>query len=240
MKIIITIFLIMLILPIINAVPVYQKGTIVDLKIPCSNNGTYCSPSTDCNATIISPAGVLLKNAFNMTRDTSIFNVTLNETETNTNGEYELTVCCIDGSATNCNTLTFLITPNGIENTQETAIFYIGGLAIVLTLIGFVLYGWGISKTLHIKFMMFCCFWLLLIMLFYLSWTGSTNYLASLVGISLFFKWCFYISIFAVLPIVLGTFGYLVYMAITIPEIQSMMNHGVSDDMIQRRTRGRK
>lgn len=229
-----------IVLPLVIAIPVYQKESPINLKVPCTNNGTHCSSSANCNATIINPSGELLRNAFIMTRNVSIFNVTLSSEETNINGEYELTVCCIDGGATNCKTLTFLITPNGIENTTETSLFYIGGLALILILMGFTIYGWSLSKTIHIKFLMFCCFWLLLIMLFYLSWVGSANYLSSLVGVGLFFKWGFYFTTFAVLPIVFGTFVYLVYMAITIPEMQEMMDRGIPEDVAMKRVRGRR
>ena len=42
---------------------VYQQDKEVDLKVPCFNNGTYCSGSATCNVTILYPnSSVLVDN----------------------------------------------------------------------------------------------------------------------------------------------------------------------------------
>jgi len=136
--------LLVLMIPLVSAIPVYQSGSTIDLKIPCTNNGTYCSASAVCNATVINPKGDLIRNGEGMTQNISIFNVSLISEDTEILGTYEFTVCCVDGGDTSCKTLTFKITPNGNDLGIAEGIVYI--IFIVALVFIFLLFLYGSIK----------------------------------------------------------------------------------------------
>jgi hypothetical protein len=110
---------------------IYEKNTTIDLKVPCFNNNTFCSPSAICNITIIYPnASVLINNQL-MTNGGAFHNYTL--TSTNTIGEYQSYMVCNDGGELGYSTFTFMITPNGQGYNIGTMMLF--GLIGILTLI---------------------------------------------------------------------------------------------------------
>lgn len=128
-------------LVIAQSQPVYKQGTAINLKIPCLNNGTYCSESATCNATILGPLGGIIKNNEVMTQNNSIFNITLSANDTETLGQYEFTPCCNDDSSTECSSLVFLITKTGNEIKTSESIIYVVFLLTLLFVFILTLYG---------------------------------------------------------------------------------------------------
>lgn len=122
-------------LPMIMATPTYQQNTVVNLFVPCTNNGTACSASVTCNGTIINPIGTLLINNEAMTRNISTYNITLIGAQTSVLGEYQFTVTCCDGTDCAAEDLTFIITSTGFPETYNIwlvmVLFVISSLLLV-------------------------------------------------------------------------------------------------------------
>jgi len=112
--IIIMMGLIILALPMINAAqPVYEQNVINQINVPCTNNGTYCSATATCNATILNPSGDVIINNQAMTKNNSLFNYSLTADQSSEVGQYELNIACVDGGLTNSKTLNFFISTTG-------------------------------------------------------------------------------------------------------------------------------
>jgi len=131
----------------------YKQGEVVDLKIPCVNNGTQCSNATLCNITINYPNGSVLVNNKRMKYSGTFHNYTLQDS--NNAGQYSSTVFCSDISKNGYSNFFFTINNIGmVDNTDilGVIIFFIGIiiLFIILTIISFV-YDYEIMATLFLS-----------------------------------------------------------------------------------------
>lgn len=121
---------------------IFKQGSQMDIKRPCFNNGTYCSSSAICNTTIIYPNSTILINNKQMQNQIAFHNYTLNSSLVS-NGEYETTITCIDGSQSGSETFFFEVNPTGIRSTDQRqtatsrALYVIFGLAIIF-FVGFL------------------------------------------------------------------------------------------------------
>ena len=129
----------LIVIPMICATPTYKQNTVLDLKVPCINNGTSCSSSALCNTTIINPEGNLIVNNQEMSRNLSTFNYTLTPTQTFILGQYEFLVTCTDGTDSAASDLTFKITPSGF---MENSFFLI---VIVILSAGVIILGFRLA-----------------------------------------------------------------------------------------------
>jgi len=145
-KTLIWILVFLAIVTTVSAAQVYKQGDYVDIKIPCTNNGTYCSSTATCTATIISPNGTALYNNDTLTNQVGYFNITLNPNQTDQLGDYDFTPCCIDGTLTECKSLNFKITASGKETTDGEATIYAILIFMFVALGGFSAVGaWRIN-----------------------------------------------------------------------------------------------
>lgn len=133
-------FLVVLTLPLISA-EVYKQNSIVELKVPCSYNGTFCDTTALCNITINYPNSSLLVDDGNMTNtgngmpfyllpDTSITGVYLYNSE------------CCQADACDSYSSSFEITPSGIIQTsilENPVIIIFITLGIILLILGIYL-----------------------------------------------------------------------------------------------------
>ena len=62
MKKLLLIIFIFIMFQVVTAQQIYQEDTIVDVKVACFNNNSYCSPTSDCNITIIKFDGTTIIN----------------------------------------------------------------------------------------------------------------------------------------------------------------------------------
>lgn len=97
-KLILSFVFILLVLPIVIAeveltIPFNQE---YDLKRPCFNNGTFCSPQAICNVTISYPDGSLLTNNQEMTNQNSFHNLTLTNFNISQLGVMPIIMICDD------------------------------------------------------------------------------------------------------------------------------------------------
>jgi len=222
-----------LFLTILNASALtVQQNTCVNISHPVRIND-FPSSAIDCNITFYNPANTILVSYQEM--DNNYDKHSYYFCNTSSIGTYIYDITCSNGISNKTESFEFDVTPNGRDTTTGGSLFYIGGVILLIFLMGSVIYGWNNSEQLYIKIIFFYCFWLLLITLNYVAWVGSTNYLYSISFAGLFFKWSFYITIYALFPIVLGNLVYLGYMAITVPEIRRMLEHGVPEDKAMER-----
>jgi len=115
---------------------VYQQDKEVDLKVPCFNNGTYCSGSATCNVTILYPNSSVLVDNQLMTNGGSYHNYTLTSGQTNTAGEYSGTVVCEDNGNNGKSTFSYSITASGNTTTGNEGNTYLGFILLILGLSG--------------------------------------------------------------------------------------------------------
>lgn len=127
------------ILPSISAIT-YQEDQAVDIKIPCSYNGTSCDGTATCELTIIQlPDSVFVVENVSMTNGgAGIFNYT---TTFNEVGEYQqVTFCCQSGDCAS-DTELVEVTESGSGNVDmEWILFSILAICYVLIFVG-VRYG---------------------------------------------------------------------------------------------------
>lgn len=222
--------------------PIYRQNTKIALNIPCTNNGTYCSTSATCNATIIAPSGNVLVNNQIMTKTGVVFNWTLNEASTTQAGDYEFNIQCTDGGWTKAKTLSFSVTPNGSAFNIGNALSMIGLIAVLVFIIVLCLFWFNGTEQLWGKALAFGGLWFLFIVLEYSLYIVGTNYLYTVSFLGIFFKWSFITHLILTFPMMLGMVGYYGYVMITNKYMMNMLKHGVPEDraMMREMRRGRK
>ena len=112
----------------------HQIETNLTIYEKCRINGAICGSEFNCNATVLSPAQELIIDNENMTRGNVYHNITLNPSQTNTNGIYETTIDCTNSSSSGSNTFFYQITPNGSKpmETSQGIIAFVSILMITL------------------------------------------------------------------------------------------------------------
>ena len=225
-KLILILFMILCVLPFINAV-VYEQSTDFNLTVICTNNGTYCSASALCNGTLINPEGVAVINNEPMTRIGAVYSLSVNSTHSSTNGEYQLNSVCIDGSLAKSESWFFNITPNGELPTITTSILYIGLVSFLIIFLGFLIFGFVKYESLLARFMLFHFFYLILMSTMFIMWNISANYFMGVTFLTSFFRIIWWVMIVGFFPLILSSFVWVGYKMITIKEITDMMERGI-------------
>lgn len=114
----------------------YKQGDLIDLKVPCYINGTYCSASATCEITINYPNGTNFVNNQPMIYNPSFFDYTLIDTQVL--GEYPSSMVCNDGGTYGHSTFSFTIKPTaGLEN-NTTMFIIMAVVSFVLLLLAFI------------------------------------------------------------------------------------------------------
>ena len=114
-----SLFLILIGLNFINALDnpqdlTYQVNQLVELKIPCINNGTYCSSLTTCNITIVYQDGSTVVQEGVMDNQGSYFNYTVNNNSRL--GIYRCNMNCIDNGLGGVATFNYNLTSTGDQS----------------------------------------------------------------------------------------------------------------------------
>jgi len=127
-------------IPFISAADfTFQVNEEVDLRIPCFNNGSYCSGSAVCNSTILYPNGDIMIIDSDMTANNSFFNVTLTKAQNNFLGEHSIIMVCCESGNCGSNTHTMEITADGFASRQIPFQF-------LVVVFGFLLIGFGLMQ----------------------------------------------------------------------------------------------
>jgi len=120
----------------VSATQTFQKGEIIDLKIPCFNNRTYCAGSSSCSITVNYPNGSTMVSNQSMTNSNSYHNYTLPNSDVI--GTYFCSVVCLEGACSGYSTFTFDITTTGFagEGTMNYIFFIVVLFSFVLLFFG--------------------------------------------------------------------------------------------------------
>lgn len=226
----------LLIMPVVVAQPVFENGEDVTLSVPCSIDGSACSITATCDATIINPDGVVLYNDVSMIQNGAVFEINLTGDDTQINGEYQFNVACVQGGRSSSKILIFFITPNGEVPTTAKGILY-GGLLFVLVIF-FILAirGGSVSEGVIGKSAFYLLGYLLLIGITFISWNLSLDYMTSAPFLASFFRLIFWFLMVALVPIILILTFYTLWMMSKIDAIQNMINKGMPVDEAYERT----
>lgn len=118
----------------------YTQGEAADIKVPCMNNGTYCSGSAICNATILAPNDTTLIDNQRMTNALSYHNYTMSTTQTADAGEYTAIVMCLDNGNAAFDTFKIEINAFGQERLEGSAFISLGILLSLIALVFFFMF----------------------------------------------------------------------------------------------------
>jgi hypothetical protein len=118
----------------------YKQGSIVDIKVPCYINNTYCSDVAVCNITINYPNGTNFVFNEPMTNQIAFHNYTLSDSSIN--GIYAVSEVCFDQGIYGHSTFALYITPDGapLSQTTSNSFTFLTILFLVLAL-GFIVFG---------------------------------------------------------------------------------------------------
>lgn len=108
----------------------YRVNEDLDLKVPCINNGTYCSAATTCNLTLMDFNENALINNQAMTSQTAYFNYTTTLSEV---GEYQVFMSCTDGTSNGFFPAIITMTRNGKEPAEGVFKLFIWVAFIIAT-----------------------------------------------------------------------------------------------------------
>ena len=119
---------------------VYERGKLIDIKLPCSFNGTICNTTVICNVTATYPnTSFILDNVIMTNTGNGMPNATLLDSSIigNYNGIYS---CCVNDF---CDTspIKFEITPTGSVLSTAQGIVYIIFLIALIFVFSLCLYG---------------------------------------------------------------------------------------------------
>lgn len=232
----VTVVMIFLFLALGSAQPVFKQNKATEINIPCTINGAICSPSAQCQLSIIYPNGTVMVNLQNLTQNAGVFTYPLPSNQTSALGEYEMPITCCDGSACGVRHLTYTITPNGEIATTGKGILYIGILGVLF--IFFVLCIWGGIQAQHVavKSFLWLFGYILFIGITFIGWNLSIDYLTSAPFLIVVFKWVFYVFLVGFFPVLLFAVIYTLYMMTQIDVIKNMIDRGMPEDEAYERT----
>jgi len=189
----------MLFLPLASAVEVevddiFKFDQQVDYKKPCFNNGTFCSPTATCNATITSPNSSIVIDNKLMTNNVAYHNISLSSNDVNVLGIYTVDMTCVDSSLNGANTFYFKITPSGDEiSTAQglvySVLFVLTVVVLMLTLYGSFRFPWknnrnedgeviGVNELKYLKLFCVAFSYVLLILINWMAYTLAYGYLS--------------------------------------------------------------
>ena len=120
---------------------IFKTGEPALIRVPCFNEGNYCSDAAVCKITIIYKNDVLVKDE--IMQNEGAFH-TYNFTNTSRSGEYITTVVCEDSGSYGFSTFSFEINPSGSKSNN---IFLAIVLAILFLFSMFLFIGGMLSKS---------------------------------------------------------------------------------------------
>ena len=208
---------------------IYEQNTSIDLKVPCINNdNSLCVDSTNCTITILHPNNTILIDGANMTYNTNYFNYTVDGSETNDLGDYVTSVSCI-GTTNGFTSFYFKVTPNGEELTTGTSLFYLGTFLVLGLLLGILIKNFVDNNNIKVKFALLQFSYLTSIGISFIAWDLTKNFLWNAPFITSFFRILWWVLISGFFPFLILSCIWLIYMLISIKEIQSMVERGIPE-----------
>lgn len=226
-------FIVLIMIETVSASDLFPANKGIDYKKPCINNGTYCSPSAECNMTVIHPNSSLILNNVKMTNQISFHNYTI--PAQSSSGTYTVNMVCTDNGKSGAETLYFQINPSGEEIDGSITAFYLGLLALIFVLFGISIYFFTTTSNLLIRVGSFGMAYILLTAVSFIGYNMAQNYLADSTAIVGVLRTIFFVLMIGALPMLLGAFSYYVIMLFKIKEIERLMEKGIPYDESVRR-----
>lgn len=219
----------------------YNQNTDVDLKISCfDENNTVCDASTECFITIFYPDSTTLINNQSMTKQTTFYNYSLNTSQTSLLGTYSTVAYC-SGTTKGYSVFQYeIIDPNLASVDTGSGIFYIGLLFLLIIIFGFIIYGLVKSENPIVKLSCLLGGYIFLAIIMFTLWQIAGIYLTSTPFIEKFAMIMFRVLMAGMLPLVVGLIVWLIYQAITVKEIRSLMERGIPEDEAKARVKKKK
>ncbi len=240
MKKIILIIVGMLFISSIFALTFTQHSSI-NLKAPCTINGTNCLNTADCIISIAYPNGSLMFENSSMTNNgTGMVNITL--PDSSTLGDYLAPLSCCQGGECASGNVDFSITRSGQELSVDQSIIYfivlIAGISIfVLCLYGAIKIPYkntrnkdgeviSITHLKYVKIFLFFVDYLILIFIVNILIGMSDNYLR--LGIAFtFFKVFYFLLLVGLLPLVVFSVFIMVVNILLDKELHKIITLGM-------------
>ena len=201
---------------------IYKEGACVELI-------QLCGDCTFNNITsIIYPNSTKLILDVNMTKRGTEYNYTY--CFPNMSGKYLVNGVGDLGGDYTVWAYTILLTPNGEEPSTPKLLFHYGSIFILfLFLMGSAI---GMVKVNDPKGT-FALYWvshLLLVAITFMLWNGSINFLTSAPFVISFFKIIFWVSIITILPMIMLSVAWMIYVLATCKEVESLIDRGSTEE----------
>lgn len=222
--------MLLLIIPLLFAQPIFKQDTNVQLNLPCTVNGVLCSNAATCTATIINPDNIVLINNQSMIQNNAVFSINLTSNQTFTLGEYNFNVNCCDGSLCASKFLIFHINLTGIQNDVNETYFFIFIGVTILILISLLLYkmsntedyGWAVGYL--------SGSYLLLIAFLFVIYQIAVYYIYTVTIITSFLYFFWHLSMILFLPYLLGVGLYLLGKLTTEKDVKKYVDMGYTSE----------
>ena len=198
----------------VNSQNYYKQQDVVDIKVQCISNGTFCSSSSLCNLTVFYPnnSGFIINQK--MTNQVSFYNYTLPSTILW--GTYSCTSTCCQGNLCGTQSCDFIINGIGSELSIPQSFLYfilLGGVLIVLLFTGWgaLMIPWNnprsedgylldINDLKYLKVILWICVYLEVLFIMAILRNLSGGYLA-VEGTYSFFNILYFILLIGLLPL---------------------------------------
>lgn len=116
----------------------HEKETNLTIYEKCRVDGMICDSGYICSLTILSPSQVLILDNETMLGDGTYRNFSLNTSQTDTNGIYESTTDCTNGTSAGSDTFFYQITPDGSAPIDEgQGLILIGSIILLMVISSF-------------------------------------------------------------------------------------------------------
>ena len=201
---------------------VYQKGDCIELI-------QLCGDCTYNNITSIQyPNETKIILDVEMTKRGTEFNYTYCFPELN--GRFNINGVGDLGGTDSVWAYTLTLTPNGEEPTTPKLIFHYG--SILLLFLFFVSTIVGMLKVEDPKgtFALYWASHLLFVAITFMLWNGSLNLLTSAPFVISFFKIMFWVAIISVLPMIILSVAWMIYVLATCKDVQSLIDRGSTSE----------
>lgn len=202
----------------------FEQGLDAKLKQLCDD----CSYNNITS--IVYPNGTTIIEDVAMTKRGTEYNYTLISNFTNTRGTYTVNGFGDEGGSDTIWVYTFYINKYGRELTEaEQGMFSLGMILIIIFLIVSI---YGIFKIEH-YIGKFTCYWIahiLFIALMFSAWQFTDGFAIGYNGLAGVFKVFFWVSITAMLPMLLLSIAWIVWIHTVTEEMRDMMEKGMSPE----------
>jgi len=220
------IIMLVLILPMISGADfTFKQNEYVNFEYTCLDEvlNTYCNDTFQLLVKITAPNGSTIIRNSSATWNETYFNHSF---PTAIIGEYS--VLAITPQTNTTSELTYEVTNTGQTLSSGESFLYVAGLFILIILFSLSIFGLFKVDNYVGKFTLFWVSYLLLIGLTFSLWQFTVQYSDQYNAVAGLFKVFFYFIIFAMLPCILLSVAWIVYIHTVTTEMKRLMEKGCS------------